>query len=116
MGVAGVALWYIQSAYSDNNNYTFTHDIEIAPSNIGATAFANYLQFSGDPNYFFVGISEYRTRNANGQDTVHTFGGGAQSVAPCMFANPCDSVTFTIGLGGPSVVALSVVMQLFFFG
>jgi len=116
MGVGGIAMWYFQNVWANNEDYTFTHDIEIAPSNIGATGFANFLQVDGSPNYFFIGISEYRTRDAQtGRDTVHTFGGSAQTVAPCFFANSVDSVTYTIGLGNANLVALNVTMQLFFF-
>jgi len=116
MGVGGIAMWYIQSIYAENEDFSFTHDIEFAPSSIGATGFGNYLMVSGSPNYYYIGVSEYRTRDPEtGVDTVHTFGTSYGTVAPAFFDNNVDSVTYAIGLGNSNWVWINVTMQLFFF-
>jgi len=88
-------------AKGDGGTGLVSVDIEMAPSSIQAdTGITDLSWISVTGGYAKAGIAEYRTRDANGVDTVHDISGGDENkISPALYGDSVDSVTFWFGIG-----------------
>jgi hypothetical protein len=88
-------------AQGDGGAGLLSVDVEMAPVSVQAdTGITNLSWISVTGGYADGGIAEYRTRDANGVDTVHNIAGGNENnIAPAMYDDNVDSVTFWFGIG-----------------
>lgn len=120
--------WYSSSAYpwaqggfSGPDPITmgssgWTWDVEFKPvsgSLYARSCLGTFTNIGGDTGWILSGIVEYRTRNANGSDTVHHIGqANVDGVVAFAWDHNVDSVTFGWTIEGDDFVQSRVVMEI----
>ena len=97
---------------------SWTWDVEFATTpeqtTYARTSLSSFSNIGGDSGWIFSGIVEYRTRGADGVDTIHPVGQGKpDGLAAFMTDSAVDSVTFGWGIGSDDdIVGATVNMEI----